>query len=314
MVVHLIPHSHFDAAKLKNTVSDERNARRSYPPPRTGVPPHTRTRAATDGDPPLNATPPPPQDAYYWGASRDLDEGAAQYVLDSVIASLALDEARRFTVSQVGFLARWWARRGPAERALMQRLVTSGQLEVAGGGWAEPDEGTGHLTGLVDQLTRGHRFLQRELGARPRVGWQLDALGHSQAAAALLGRAGLQTLFLGRTPAEDLSWLRGQRALSFAWDLGDEGGRSLPGASSVRAHAAPLGTMAPPDGFDFDLVFGSAPPGGSPPRTRGWLGLGSAPARTPPRTPSHPHARSGQRLAAGGLQPLRANRRLHGAR
>ena len=158
-------------------------------------------------------------------------------------------------------MSRWWDNRPESDHTLLSRLVAAGQLEVAGGGWVQHDEGLTHYGGIVDQMTLGHRFLKEELGFEPHTGWQLDPYGHSAASAALLRRSGLRSLFLGRTRYDVLQAMRDRKSLAFLWDLRGQGGQAVPGAQTLRTHASHSGGFAPPDGFDFDLMFGDAEPG-----------------------------------------------------
>lgn len=143
----------------------------------------------------------------------------------------------------------------------MRALVRGGQIEVAGGGWVQHEEGVTNVEALLDNFTRGHRFLAEELGVSPRSAWQLDSAAHSVGSAALQRRTGLHSLFFGRASWDALSEMRDAAALGFEWSLDGEGGAALPGAERVFAHASFGGDYGPPEGFDFDLTFGSAPPG-----------------------------------------------------
>ena len=48
------------------------------------------------------------------------------------------------------------------------------------------DEASPFYVEMVDQTTRGHDFLKAELGAVPKIGWQIDPFGHSAVQADLL--------------------------------------------------------------------------------------------------------------------------------
>lgn len=56
-----------------------------------------------------------------------------------------------------------------------------------------------HYVSMIDQTTRGHRFLNATFGKVPRVGWQIDPFGHSATQASLMsGALGFDALFFGR--------------------------------------------------------------------------------------------------------------------
>lgn len=45
----------------------------------------------------------------------------------------------------------------PAARAVVRRLVASGQLEFTNGGLVQHDEATSHYSAMIDQMTMGMR-------------------------------------------------------------------------------------------------------------------------------------------------------------
>ena len=55
-------------------------------------------------------------------------------ILSSVVRALAADAQRRFVWAEMSFWMRWYEVQGAETRALIQRLVASGQLEFIGGG------------------------------------------------------------------------------------------------------------------------------------------------------------------------------------
>lgn len=61
----------------------------------------------------------------------------------------------------------------------IRKFVATGQLLFVNGGWVQHDEAGSHYTAMLDQTTRGHAFLLRELNVTPTVGWQIDPFGHS---------------------------------------------------------------------------------------------------------------------------------------
>lgn len=97
-------------------------------------------------------------------------------ILTTVTEALAADASRRFIWAETVWFKRWWLEQSSATQDVVRRLVASGQLEFAGGGWAMNDEVIAHYQDVVDQVTTGHEFLQATLGpmARVRHGWQID--------------------------------------------------------------------------------------------------------------------------------------------
>lgn len=51
---------------------------------------------------------------------------------------------------------------------------------------------------MILNMHKGHAFLKKEFGIKPRVGWMIDAFGHSQANAALFADFGFESIFFSR--------------------------------------------------------------------------------------------------------------------
>ena len=47
------------------------------------------------------------------------------------------------------------------------------------GGWSATDEACPNYEDMILNMHVGHQFLKKEFGIRPRVGWMIDAFGHS---------------------------------------------------------------------------------------------------------------------------------------
>jgi alpha-mannosidase len=66
------------------------------------------------------------------------------------------------------------------------------------GGWSATDEACPNYEDIINNMYIGHGFLKREFGITPKVGWMIDAFGHTSANAALFSDFGFEALFIGR--------------------------------------------------------------------------------------------------------------------
>jgi alpha-mannosidase len=80
----------------------------------------------------------------------------------------------------------------------VKRLIGNGQLEITQGGWVANDEACTNYEDIIMQMYMGHQFLKKEFGVTPRVGWMIDAFGHSAANAALFADFGFDALYFSR--------------------------------------------------------------------------------------------------------------------
>jgi alpha-mannosidase len=112
---------------------------------------------------------------YYYGLFNDIQHAAVQYIIKSVLASLARNPSRKFMYVEQAFFQRFWREANEYDKNLTRQLVSSGQLEFVNGGWCMHDEAATHYVDMIDQTTLGHRFIVDEFGTEhvPTIGWQI---------------------------------------------------------------------------------------------------------------------------------------------
>ncbi|KAI7750817.1 hypothetical protein M8C21_027635, partial [Ambrosia artemisiifolia] len=133
------------------------------------------------------------------------------------------------------------------------RIILLWQLRNVG--MCMHDEATPHYVGLIDQTTMGHMFINKEFGQKPRVGWQIDPLGHSAVQAYLLGaEVGFDSLFFARMDYQDREKRKNEKALEIVW----QGSKSLGSSSQIFTGIFPR-HYDPPGGFTFEINDVSPP-------------------------------------------------------
>nr|XP_044995358.1 lysosomal alpha-mannosidase-like [Jaculus jaculus] len=144
-------------------------------------------------------------DQYFYGINNDIQHAGVQNILDSVLAALLEDPARRFIYVEMAFFSRWWRQQTNATQDAVRKLVHQGRLEFVNGGWVMNDEAATHYGAIVDQMTLGLRFLEDTFGSdgRPRVAWHIDPFGHSREQASLFAQMAFDGFFLGRIDYQD---------------------------------------------------------------------------------------------------------------
>jgi lysosomal alpha-mannosidase len=115
------------------------------------------------------------------------------------------------------FFTMWYDRQTPEMREQVKVLVKEGRLEFANGGWSATDEACPNYEDMINNMIIGHSFLMKEFGVKPRVGWHLDAFGHSATNARLFSDFGFEAMFLGRVDKTDKIALEKAKAFSFIW-------------------------------------------------------------------------------------------------
>jgi hypothetical protein len=71
---------------------------------------------------------------------------------------------------------------------------------------------------MILNMHIGHSFLQKEFGVTPKIGWMLDAFGHSEANAALFADFGFEAFFFSRMNGHERTKIQKERKTIFLWE------------------------------------------------------------------------------------------------
>ncbi|CAE8668024.1 unnamed protein product, partial [Polarella glacialis] len=197
-------------------------------------------------------------DEYFAGQNNSIQNANVQYILDSVIKSLAENPDRRFVYVEQAFFQRWWRMQDETVKTLTRKLVKNGQLEMINGAWVMHCEATPHYVDMIDQTSLGHKFLFQEFGVSPKIGWQIDPFGHSATQAALLSaEAGFVGLFFGRIDFQDLAIRVNESKAEFVWRASPSLGPSAQVFTGLTGSYH--GNYGPPSGFNWDIFSSDEP-------------------------------------------------------
>ncbi|XP_033165515.1 lysosomal alpha-mannosidase isoform X2 [Drosophila mauritiana] len=162
-------------------------------------------------------------DQYYYGNKHNIQHAGVQYIFDTVVAELSKDSRRRFIQVETGFFAKWWADQSEIKKKLVRTLVNEGRLEFTGGAWSMNDEAAVNYQSVIDQFAVGLKFLNDNFGVcgRPRVGWQIDAFGHSREQASMFAQMAFDGQFFARMDQNDKNKRVDNLGLEMVWDASE---------------------------------------------------------------------------------------------
>lgn len=139
-------------------------------------------------------------------------------IITSVVSALEAKPTRRFIWPEVCVLQRWYVAANEELKASFRRVVSNGQFEIVTGGWVMADETLTHYELLLDELSEGHDWLQRAIGAKPKVAFSVDAAGHSPVMSYMLKKSGMKGVVVNRIHYAYKKELAKSRALEFLWE------------------------------------------------------------------------------------------------
>lgn len=127
-----------------------------------------------------------------------------EQILTEVVFELERDPTRKFTFVEMKFLNMWYIRQPKKMQESLKKLVKEGRFEIIMGGWVHTDECNAHFEDIIENFVQGHQWLSKEFGVTPRIGWNIDAFGHTQGNAALFHDLGFEAMFFARAGMDDI--------------------------------------------------------------------------------------------------------------
>ncbi|CAD8066900.1 unnamed protein product [Paramecium sonneborni] len=134
-------------------------------------------------------------------------------IISSYINALLENKDRKFVQVETVYFERWWNEQSVLMQQKVKGLVENGQLSFAGGGLVMNDEATPYYEDIIDQMTYGHEFLFKTFNVIPKVGWQIDPFGHSNAQSILSYLFGIDAAFYARIDYQDKDYRQKQKEL-----------------------------------------------------------------------------------------------------
>ena len=144
-------------------------------------------------------------DEYYVGANDTVENAYAgvQYILDGIYKALMNDPNKKFTYVEIAFFSIWWDEQTDEVKDNVRMLVQEDRLQFVNGGWSMSDESSVYYEDFINNMKKGHDFLNKTFGYKPTVGWQIDTFGHSNAALALFAEMGFEAWFFARGDVQE---------------------------------------------------------------------------------------------------------------
>jgi alpha-mannosidase len=156
-------------------------------------------------------------DGYFSGTKVDIQTANVEMTLDTTIAELLKDPNRRYTQVEMKFFSMWWKNQNEEIKAAVRAMTKEGRLEFVNAGWSMHDEACTHYEDMVNNMIIGNDFLMQEVGVKPRIGWQIDPFGHSNANARLYAEMGFDAVFFARADYQDFDRRFNESEMEWLW-------------------------------------------------------------------------------------------------
>jgi lysosomal alpha-mannosidase len=153
----------------------------------------------------------------------------------------------------------WWDNQSDIRKEEVKQLVKSGQLELINGGVSSSDEACPYYQDLIENIMRGHKFINEHFGVQPRIGWNIDPFGHSNTNAALFDLFGFDAVFYARVDYQEKEERKKNKTLEYVhrpvWHSKNEKHNDVdvPANRQIFTHIL-YDHYRSPDGFCFDTL------------------------------------------------------------
>ncbi|WP_354643797.1 NEW3 domain-containing protein [Kitasatospora camelliae] len=131
--------------------------------------------------------------------TRPLWERNGFALVDAHLDLALRDPVYRFVLAEIDYLKPYFDQH-PERRAQLRRLLDSGQVELVGGTYNEPNTNLTGAETTIRNIVLGVGYQRDILGADPRTAWQLDVFGHDPQFPGYLDAAGLTGSAWARGP------------------------------------------------------------------------------------------------------------------
>jgi lysosomal alpha-mannosidase len=96
-------------------------------------------------------------------------------------------------------------------------LVKENRLSFVLAAWSMSDEASVYYEDFINNVQAGNEYLEKELGFRPTIGWQIDPFGHHSATAALFADMRFDAIFFARIDYQDKEKRLEEKSMEFLW-------------------------------------------------------------------------------------------------
>ncbi|CDW82474.1 glycosyl hydrolases family 38 protein [Stylonychia lemnae] len=163
------------------------------------------------------------QDPGWLKTPQEYYQNSVAPILSSVMQHLKEKENRTFIYAEMYFFEQWWKTQNNQTQQDVQNYIKEGKLEFVNGGWVASDEACPLYFDLLENIKKGHDFLNSTFGVIPKMAWQADAFGHSSQTAKFFKELGFEALFFGRMTDEYKQSMLTTKDMAFIWNPEFEG-------------------------------------------------------------------------------------------